>query len=287
MPALQRSAGHRHHVTALQHAAQHDPRRRARVSGPARAGALSDGDVARGRHPWQAARSSYQQGQQPSFRVSVVHGDLRYARYPIVVGHYEGDTIISAEASVDQLMRGALAQRYALGLYPGEFGSLAVILRKPTPLQKALRLPSGAIVMGLGKWGGPQRRTTQRPSSPCHTSIRPQRRDGLAAPADDVEATEPVGLSVLLIGGTSTRNRRRGFGRCRPPRDCAGESRTRRRCRKRLDHPGSRDRRVVRRHGDRGRACGQAPRSAHRQGTRYRDRCDAAAPARSRGAPGA
>ena len=98
-------------------------------------------------------RKQYQQDEQPSFRISVVHDDLRYARYPIVVGHYEGDTIIGAEKEVDDLLRGALSQRYSLGLYPGEFGSLAVILRKPTAVQKALRLPSGAIVMGLGKWG--------------------------------------------------------------------------------------------------------------------------------------
>ena len=66
----------------------------------------------------------------------MVHGDLRYARYPIVVGHYEGDTIIGAEKHVDGLLRGALSQRYSLGLYPGEFGSLAVILRQPTAVQK-------------------------------------------------------------------------------------------------------------------------------------------------------
>ena len=154
----------------------------------------------------KSARSSYQQGQQPSFRVSVVHGDLRYARYPIVVGHYEGDTIIGAEASIDQLMRGALAQRYALGLYPGEFGSLAVILRRRTPLQKALRLPSGAIVMGLGKWGGLSTGQLSDLLRRAALQYVLERRDGQAASADDAEAAEPVGLSVLLIGGTSTTN---------------------------------------------------------------------------------
>ncbi len=154
----------------------------------------------------KSARSSYQQGQQPSFRVSVVHGDLRYARYPIVVGHYEGDTIIGAEASIDQLMRGALAQRYALGLYPGEFGSLAVILRKRTPLQKALRLPSGAIVMGLGKWGALSAGQLSDLLRRAALQYVLARRDDMAASADDAATAEPVGLSVLLIGGTSTTN---------------------------------------------------------------------------------
>ena len=151
-------------------------------------------------------RRPYQQGEQPSFRVSVVHGDLRYARYPIVVGHYEGDTIIGAEDHVDQLLRGALSQRYSLGLYPGEFGSLAVILRKPTAVQKALRLPSGAIVIGLGKWG--ELSTGQLSDLLRRAALQYvlELRDGLAASPDEDEVTEKVGLSVLLIGGNSTAN---------------------------------------------------------------------------------
>jgi tetratricopeptide (TPR) repeat protein len=151
-------------------------------------------------------RSPYQQGEQPSFRVSVVHGDLRYARYPVVVGHYEGDTIIGAEARVDQLLRGALSQRYSLGLYPGEFGSLAVILRKATAVQKALRLPSGAIIIGLGKWG--ELSTGQLSDLLRRAALQYvlELRDRLAASPDEDEVTEKVGLSVLLIGGNSTAN---------------------------------------------------------------------------------
>ena len=151
-------------------------------------------------------RRPYQQGEQPSFRVSVIHGDLRYARYPIVVGHYEGDTIIGAEDHVDRLLRGALSQRYSLGLYPGEFGSRAVILRKPTAVQKALRLPSGAIVIGLGKWG--ELSTGQLSDLLRRAALQYvlELRDGLAASPDEDEVTEKVGLSVLLIGGNSTAN---------------------------------------------------------------------------------
>ena len=154
----------------------------------------------------KAPRTPYRQREQPSFRVSVVHSDLRYARYPIVVGHYEGDTIIGAEDQVDQLLRGALSQRYSLGLYPGAFGSLAVILRKPTAVQEALRLPSGAIVIGLGKWG--ELSTGQLSDLLRRAALQYvlELRDDLSASPDEGEVTKKVGLSVLLIGGNSTAN---------------------------------------------------------------------------------
>jgi hypothetical protein len=87
------------------------------------------------------------------FLVTVVHGDLGFARFPIVVGHYESDTIIGAEAVIDRLFDGALTTRYNLGLYPGPLGTHTVVVREPTPLQKALQLPPGAVVVGLGRWG--------------------------------------------------------------------------------------------------------------------------------------
>jgi hypothetical protein len=58
-------------------------------------------------------RMPYQQGEQPSFRVSVVHGDLRYARYPIVVGITKV-TPSSARRSSGRPAAGALSQRYSL-----------------------------------------------------------------------------------------------------------------------------------------------------------------------------
>lgn len=150
-------------------------------------------------------RRPYEQDEQASFRVSVVHGDLRYARYPIVVGHYEGDTIIAAEKHVDQLMLGALTQRYSLGLYPGPYGSLAVILRQPTAVQKALGLPWGSVVVGLGKWGDLS--TGQLCDLLRRAALQYvlELRDGLAASSDD-DLVEKLGLSLLLIGGNSTAN---------------------------------------------------------------------------------
>ena len=95
----------------------------------------------------------YHKRTKGGFRVSVVHGNLRYAHFPVVVGHYEGDTIVGAEAQIDHMLDGALSYRYGLGLYPSELGSVSVVMHSPTAVQKALGLPSGAIVVGLGKYG--------------------------------------------------------------------------------------------------------------------------------------
>ncbi len=86
-------------------------------------------------------------------RVGVRHGDLRYAPYPVLVGHYLGDTIVSAEAALDRQMRGhdregPLSRRRDLGLYPGPLGTHAVFFHGDTR-----SAPRGAIVVGLGQVG--------------------------------------------------------------------------------------------------------------------------------------
>ena len=152
---------------------------------------------------------SYRVEQRAGFRVSVMHGDLRFARFPILVGHYEGDTIVGAEAQVDRVLKRALRTRYNLGLYPGPLGSVAVVLRRSSSLLQSLRLPSGAIVVGLGRWGeltaaqianlvrkGALQYVLQLDDTSSATSD-----GGSAAPLSG-----DVGLSVLLIGSTSAAN---------------------------------------------------------------------------------
>ncbi len=139
------------------------------------------------------------------FRVSVVHGDLAFARFPIVVGHYEGDTIIGPESVVDRLFDGALTTRYHLGLYPGPLGTSAVVMRDPTPLMKALQLPPGAIVVGLGRWGeltaGQIANIIRRAAIEYVLQLdrRSQRPE-----AGGQNASTDLGLSVLLIGATAS-----------------------------------------------------------------------------------
>lgn len=89
--------------------------------------------------------------ERPAIRrieVSICHGDLSYARYPVMVGHYHGDTILSAEHALDQQLDGALSRRLQLGLYPGRLDTHALFFNRH-PNAK----PAGAIVVGLGQVG--------------------------------------------------------------------------------------------------------------------------------------
>lgn len=90
---------------------------------------------------------------QSILQVSVLHGDLNHTNHPILLGHYEGDTIAGAERVVDNMVQGALSQRYHLGRYPGRNGTAAVALAPSSEIQEILGVQHGAIVIGLGKWG--------------------------------------------------------------------------------------------------------------------------------------
>jgi pimeloyl-ACP methyl ester carboxylesterase len=78
--------------------------------------------------------------------VGVVHGDLAFVPDPVAVGHYQGDTIVSAEDYLDRVLHGRLRKRLSLGLYPGPLDTVEVFLN---PGGK----PGGAIVIGLGSVG--------------------------------------------------------------------------------------------------------------------------------------
>jgi tetratricopeptide (TPR) repeat protein len=91
--------------------------------------------------------------RQPSRKITVtmVHGNLSHASSPVAVGHYEGDTIVSAEAYLDRQLNGRLRERQCLGLYPDKLNTSAVVLNDGDCHQG--RTHPGAIVVGLGMVG--------------------------------------------------------------------------------------------------------------------------------------
>ena len=84
----------------------------------------------------------------PRTSVSVRHGSLAYARNPVCVGHYRGDTIVSAEGYLDSILDYRLSNRHQLDLYPGRLGTWESFIN-PDRYAK----PGGAIVIGLGQVG--------------------------------------------------------------------------------------------------------------------------------------
>lgn len=95
------------------------------------------------RHQRRAARKPL----PDKTRVQITHGDLAYARFPVVIGHYAGDTLVGAEAVLNNRLDGALARRSQLGLYAGAAGTATVELQAAhTGARRA-----GAVVIGLGR----------------------------------------------------------------------------------------------------------------------------------------
>ncbi|MEM7218990.1 MAG: CHAT domain-containing protein [Pseudomonadota bacterium] len=84
-----------------------------------------------------------------SVDVEVVHGDLQYAAYPVLIGHYKDDGIYSAEAALNHRLQNRLSNRLDMGDYPGEIGSTAIVLNEEDKKAET----SGAVVIGLGQVG--------------------------------------------------------------------------------------------------------------------------------------
>ncbi|MGP0591074.1 DUF7379 domain-containing protein [Nitrospira sp. T9] len=84
-------------------------------------------------------------------RVKIINDNLSRASSPVAVGHYAGDTIVSAEAYLDRQLNGRLRERQRLGLYPNTLNTSAVVLNDQEDQQGSIH--PGAIVVGLGMVG--------------------------------------------------------------------------------------------------------------------------------------
>jgi pimeloyl-ACP methyl ester carboxylesterase len=76
-------------------------------------------------------------------RVEVLNGDLRWAYFPVLVGHFDHDGIVSAEKAIDNYLNHTLSERHQLGFYPGKIGEQEVIIHPESQ-------PIGTVVVGLG-----------------------------------------------------------------------------------------------------------------------------------------
>lgn len=139
-------------------------------------------------------------------KVSISHGDLLYSRYPILVGHFKNDGIMSAEAVINNYMEGALSERQRLGMYPGDIGSNEVMLNGGTDF-------NGAVVMGLGDPGA---LTAYQLILTVEQGILKYMVESRASRQKNTSAgSAENGISTLLIGagygGLSTESSLRGI----------------------------------------------------------------------------
>lgn len=124
-------------------------------------------------------------------QVGVLHGDLAYAPYPIIVGHYAGDSIVSAERELDRALRGKLSALHAVGLYPGKLETCQLVLRVGGRSR-------GAVIVGLGQAGDLNTGQLKRTIAHAALSYAMESVELEAAPAGaDVRE---VSVASLLIG---------------------------------------------------------------------------------------
>lgn len=137
-----------------------------------------------------------------TLRVSCHAMDLRYLNQPVMVGHYENDSIAAAEALIDRdLVAGALSRRHRLGLYAGPRGSSTVVLMPPSARERGQGSCRGAVVIGLGPMGDLSSialTEAVRVGTLRYLLQLLDRGDGGAGTAGE------VGLASLLIGQNST-----------------------------------------------------------------------------------
>jgi CHAT domain-containing protein len=132
--------------------------------------------------------------------VRLVHGDLAYASYPLLVGHYIGDPILSAEAALDRMLDGLLRERHRVGaMYPGPIETSLVLIN---PSCAGTDRWNGAVVVGLGSAGGLTAGALTSTIARGATAYALRRRERAAEAGWEAKPGErlEVGLSVLLIG---------------------------------------------------------------------------------------
>ncbi len=78
--------------------------------------------------------------------VSVSHGDLKYAKFPVLAGHFEFDAILTTEHAIDRQLDGELARLHGLGLYPGPIGTNQIVLNENFTKSSF----KGGLIVGLG-----------------------------------------------------------------------------------------------------------------------------------------
>ena len=119
--------------------------------------------------------------------VEVAHGDLRYAKYAVVLGRYEDQPMVGSEKAIDRLLEGRLSTARALGLSADHVGTYRYF-GGPAAGQGR----GGALIVGLGRYGN---------LSPGDLTLTV--RQGILHYLTERRvsaSTKTCGLSFLLIG---------------------------------------------------------------------------------------
>lgn len=137
-----------------------------------------------------------------ALKVAVRAMDLRFVQQPIICGHYQADSIASAERMIDKhLVDGALSQRERLGIYAGPVSSSTIILRPRSTTDFKRNICRGAIIVGLGEWN---LITAQKITDTVRDGVLNYLLTLPPNPNLEKDKIETLGVNSLLIGYNST-----------------------------------------------------------------------------------
>jgi hypothetical protein len=118
--------------------------------------------------------------------ISVSNGDLSFASFPLLAGHFNNDGILYAEKSIDANVKKSLSMRHHLGLYPGPIGTNTIV-----STNSESDFP-GAIIVGLGEPGDL--------TSYLLTQTVEQGVSKYLLNVNSRPVTKELGISALIIG---------------------------------------------------------------------------------------
>lgn len=124
--------------------------------------------------------------------IKVTHGDLGYADYPVVVGHFEGDKLLGAEWAINKHLKGKLQENLDLGTYPGKLRESLVVL-------DGGGLFKGTLVIGLGY---NERLTEKELERTCTKGLLEMALQESRYASSQLNDSSDFGISFLLVGSS-------------------------------------------------------------------------------------
>ncbi|MBC7874037.1 MAG: CHAT domain-containing protein, partial [Ferruginibacter sp.] len=125
---------------------------------------------------------------QIPLRITLSNGDLTYAAYPVLAGHFKNDGILNAEKAIDWNLSRKLSDHHALNIYPGDIGTSEVFADECEDSDF-----QGAVIIGLGE---PGKLTGFMLTKTVEQGVA----NYLLSIQNESPTSMPTGISALMIG---------------------------------------------------------------------------------------
>ncbi|MFV8324898.1 CHAT domain-containing protein [Flavobacterium sp. ZS1P14] len=126
-------------------------------------------------------------------QIKVSHGDLKYASFPVLAGHFKNDSILYSENRINTLLANLLKEQHKLGIYPGDIGTYEILLTHNSTGF------AGAIIVGLGEPDNLTSFELIRTIEQSITKYLLSINDGHDKINSPSTVTEPIGITSLII----------------------------------------------------------------------------------------